>query len=242
MMTIDVIRAGLFGYATTATAYLVLFLLALRWWNHDLSGLLLIIASILTALWAGVTAYSLHATANVGPMAEALELLCSSSWMVVLLGLLYWTAPVRRLTLAAATAGISVLLAITAALAESRDQAGDNTFGLLLTAGHLLIALGGLALVENLFRNSPTSRYWNIKFLCFGAGAFFADDFFLYSDALLFRRPDLDLVMARGTTTLLLMPLLAVYAARNRAATPQITISRRLAFHSATLVGAGLYL
>src|SRR5262249_36635773 len=37
-------------------------------------------------------------------------------------------------------------------------------------------------------------------------------------------------------------PLLVVHAARNRTATPQIAISRRLAFHSATVIGAGLYL
>ena len=80
MMTIDVISAGLFGYATAGAAYLVLFLLALRWWNHDLSGLLLIIASILTAIWAGVTTYSLHATANVGPVPEALEASIAVVW------------------------------------------------------------------------------------------------------------------------------------------------------------------
>jgi len=242
MMTIDVVRAGLFGYAATAAAFLVLFFLALRWWNQALSGLLLIGASAITGLWAGATAYSLYANASVGPLAEGLELLCGSSWIVVLLGLLFWIAPVRRLTWAAATAGIAVLFAALTVLAELGGDAGDSSIGLLVTGCHLLMALGGLALVENLFRNTPRSRYWNIKFLCFGVGALFAYDFFLYSDAFLFRRTSLDLVMARGTTTLLLMPLLVVYAARNRTAAPQIAISRRLAFHSATLIGAGLYL
>src|SRR5205823_313054 len=214
-------------------------LLALRWWNQALSGFLLIAASAITCLWAGVTAYSLYASGNVGPLAEALGLLCSSGWMVVLLSRLYWIAPAHRLTWAAAVAGIAVLITATTVFA---GLGGDSTIGLLGTTGHLLIALWGLALVENLFRNSPTSLYWNIKFLCFGAGAFFAYDFFLYSNALLFRHPNLDLVLARGVTTLLLMPLLAVYAARNRTAAPQITISRQLAFHTATLIGAGLYL
>ena len=242
MTASDLLPAGLFGYVGAAVAYLVLLGFALRWWNRALSGGLLIAASAMTSLWASTTAYSLYADGTVGPLAEALEVLCSAGWVVLLLGLLHWIPSVRRLTWAASVAGIAVLLATLTFRADMPDQDAGSTVQLLATAGHLSIALAGLALVENLFRNSPAARYWNIKFLCFGAGAFFAYDFFLYSDAFLFRRLNLDLLMARGITTLLLMPLLLVYAARNRTATPQITISRRLAFHSATVIGAGIYL
>jgi putative PEP-CTERM system histidine kinase len=242
MITANVILAGFFGYAGTAAAYLVLTLLAVRWWNGSLAGVLLTAASATTCLWTGITAYSLYARASVGHLAEALEILSRAGWILLLLGLLYWIPPVRRLTWAALISGVAVILAGLMFRAHISDHDGAGTIGLLIAAGHLSIALGGLALVENLFRNSPPARYWNIKFLCFGAGALFAYDFFLYSDAFLFRRPNLDLLMARGTTTLLLMPLLAVYASRNRKATPQVTVSRRLAFHTATLIGAGLYL
>ena len=242
MMTADLVNAGLFGYAATAAAYFVLVLLAVRWWNRALSGFLLIAASATTCLWAGVTAYDLGANATIDPLGEALEVLSEAAWMLLLLSLLYWIRPLRRVTSAVAIVGIAVLLAALTFRTEMGDHDGGNTIVLLVAGGHLSIALGGLALIENLFRNSPASGYWKIKFLCFGAGALFAYDFFLYSDALLFRRPSFDLLMARGTTTLLLMPLLAVYAARNRTATQQMAISRRLAFHSATLIGAGLYL
>src|SRR5581483_10044488 len=100
----------------------------------------------------------------------------------------------------------------------------------------------GLALVENLLRNSAQPSAWNIKYLCFGAGALFAYDFFLYSDALLFRRLDLSLFLARGVTNLLVAPLLVVFTMRSRLAGPQLTVSRQFVFHTATLITAGLYL
>src|SRR5215469_12927088 len=98
MISIDVIGAGFFGYAATAAAYFVLFLLVVRWWNRALSGGLLMAASAMTSLWAGTTAYSLRANETMGPLAEALEVLCSAGWMLLLLGLLYWIPPARRLT------------------------------------------------------------------------------------------------------------------------------------------------
>ena len=242
MMTIDVLRAGLVGYAGAAAAYLALMLLALRWWNRALSGFLLIAASALTSLWAGVTAYDINSNAAVGPLDEALEVLCGAGWMLLLLSLLYWMPAQRRVTSAVFIVGVAVLLAVLTFHAKMGDHVKGDAFVLLVVGGHISIAIGGLALTENLFRNSPASRYWNIKFLCFGGGTFFAYDFFLYSDALLFRQLSPDLLMARGTITLLLMPLLVVYASRNRTAVQQIAISRRLAFHTATLIGAGLYL
>src|SRR5579864_8586366 len=142
-MTIDLLHAGLVGYAAAAAAYLGLLILAVRWWNRALSGVLLITASAMTCLWAGVTAYSLHASASVGPLAEALEVLCSAGWMLLLLGLLYWIRPARRLTWAIAIAGIAALLAALTFGAD-RDGHGGSTIGLLATAGHLSIALGGL--------------------------------------------------------------------------------------------------
>jgi putative PEP-CTERM system histidine kinase len=107
---------------------------------------------------------------------------------------------------------------------------------------HLVLAVIGLALVENLFRNSPQPRYWTIKYLCLGVGALFAYDFFLYADAVLFLRLNADLFLARGAADVLVLPFLVVYAARNRKAGPTIVVSRRVALHSVTLFCAGLYL
>ena len=101
--------------------------------------------------------------------------------------------------------------------------------------GHLLLAVTGLALVENLLRNTPSPRLWNVKHLCLGAAALFAFDFFLYSDALLLRHLDIEVFLARGVTNLVVVPLFLVHAARNRQGGPKIAVSRQFAFRSTPL-------
>jgi putative PEP-CTERM system histidine kinase len=106
----------------------------------------------------------------------------------------------------------------------------------------LALAIVGLLLVENLFRNTVPERRWNIKFLCLGVGGMFAYDFFLYSEALLYKRISPDLLQARGFITAIVMPLIAISAARNPTWSLEVFVSRRAIFHSTTLISAGAYL
>lgn len=108
--------------------------------------------------------------------------------------------------------------------------------------GYIVLALIGLVLVEQFFRNTRIDLRWRIKFLCFALGAMFAYDFYLYSDALLFHRIHENLWSARGAVSILLTPLLAVSAARNADWSVDIFVSRQVVFHSATLLGSGIYL
>ena len=80
-----------------------------------------------------------------------------------------------------------------------------------------MLALAGLVLVEQLYRNVQPQQRWGIKFLCLGLGGIFACDFYLYSDTLLFRRVNADIWAARGVVDALAVPLLAVATARNPA-------------------------
>jgi putative PEP-CTERM system histidine kinase len=108
--------------------------------------------------------------------------------------------------------------------------------------GHLSLAVLGLVLVEQLFRNTRAENRWAIKYLCLGVGGLFAYDFFLYSDALLFKRLDAGLWQARGLINALVVPLIAVSAARNPEWSLDVFVSRRMVFHSAAVLGAGIYL
>ncbi len=239
----ELITAGVLGHIGSAAGYLLLGLLVLYWWNGTLASALLVTASLTTALWGAVVAYQLHSGIVDGSLAQVLEIVRNCGWMLLLLGLLYWLPPLQRSSLAFAIVGAAILVGALTLFFGRHTASGDaNARQLVVILAHIAFAISGMALAENLFRNSPAARYWNIKYLCLGAGALFAFDFFLYSDALLFRHLDRDLYIARGTTTLLIAPLLAVYAARNRKTAPQLALSRGLAFHSATLVGAGLYL
>ena len=236
--------AGLLGHAGAAVGYGLLAVVVVHWWNNTLSGAILFAASLATAIWAAATALDLWGGALTGQVSGVLEITRSSAWLLLPLSLLNWVKPARRSTAAAALGALCVALAALTLMftPTTGSGGGTNAMQFLVIAGHVALPVIGLALIENLLRNSPRDYAWSVKYLCFGAGAIFAYDFFLYSDALLFRRLDAGLLLARGFTNLLAVPLFIVHATRARMVGPQITVSRRFVFHTATLIGAGLYL
>ncbi|MEJ2388931.1 MAG: PEP-CTERM system histidine kinase PrsK, partial [Chromatiaceae bacterium] len=79
-----------------------------------------------------------------------------------------------------------------------------------------------------------------MKFLCLGIGGLFAYDFYFYADALLFKRLDVNVWLARGAVNALVVPLLAVSAARNPQWSFDLFVSRKIVFHTTSLVAAGI--
>ncbi|MBV8165894.1 MAG: PEP-CTERM system histidine kinase PrsK, partial [Alphaproteobacteria bacterium] len=116
---------------------------------------------------------------------------------------------------------------------------GDLDLALI---ARLALPVAGLILIENLVRNSPRDALWSAKFLFVALGVMWAYDLVVDSNALLFRRLDPELLAARGAIQVLIVPLLAVAAARNPAWSIEIGVSRGAVFHSAALMGSGLFL
>ncbi|MBT6276962.1 MAG: PEP-CTERM system histidine kinase PrsK, partial [Chromatiales bacterium] len=83
---------------------------------------------------------------------------------------------------------------------------------------------------------------WAIKLLCLGAGGLFAYDLYLYADAMLLKQLNPTIWAARGVIHGLAVPMLAVAAARNPQWSLEVFVSRYVVFHSAALLGAGVYL
>jgi putative PEP-CTERM system histidine kinase len=106
----------------------------------------------------------------------------------------------------------------------------------------LAASILGLALAEQLFRNTPASARWAIKPLCLGLAAVFVFDLFVFSDALMLRHLDHDLWSARGITHALAIPFLALSAVRNRHWTIEVHVSRQVMFHSTAVLASGVYL
>lgn len=106
----------------------------------------------------------------------------------------------------------------------------------------LALAVVGLLLVEQVFRNISSQARWSVKPLCLGLGAVFCFDMYLCADAFLFNRVNPDLWAGRGIANMLVVPLIAVSAARNKGWALDIAISRQVVFHSTTLFSSGIYL
>lgn len=247
-MSIDV---GLVGHAVAAVAFLILFGLLVasgRRGHSGRSGAWLMAACVVTLVWAVGAAAELAVLGDYGPISRVLEVLRGAGWIVFLVTLMpeRWedaTGFASRgrgigVTIAAATAIVAVDLWVSGSFAP-RAHAPGLDLGIL---AHLAIAVAGLLLVENLYRNTLPEHRWNIKYLCFGIGGLFAYDLALYADALLFQRLNPALLDARGFTSPLIVPLITISAARNPDWSLDVFISRRMVFHSATLLGAGIYL
>lgn len=208
------------------------------------------VACLLTALWAGSAA--LHGwrvlDVDLSQLAQVLEVLRTAAWVLFLLLLLApGGLPAKRLLAAVAVlAAVQLAAAELAptALAVTGPQEGRETdmAGVAAIGARLLLAVLGLLLVEQLYRSTPVRERWGIKFACLGLGTLFAYDFYLYSDALLFRRIQPDIWAARGFVDALCVPLLAITAARNPGWKLGLALSRKMMLRSAALVGCAVYL
>ena len=124
--------------------------------------------------------------------------------------------------------------------AAGLGMSGDaGRFGLI---DALAMSVFALVLIETLLRSMPAESRWSVKPLCIGLIGAFAFDVYVYADALLFNRIDADAFSVRGLVHALAIPLIAVTATRSRNWTSNVTLSRRLVFHSAALAASGIYL
>ncbi|MBI2382175.1 MAG: PEP-CTERM system histidine kinase PrsK [Gammaproteobacteria bacterium] len=241
--TLDTIAATSYGLA--ALSHAILLGLLLSSWRGRFTGLVLVLAVAGNLLWASLAALigkepplTLFLVYRLG---EALRYL---SWFALLFHLL---KPLRgsanRLgeyarhlkPLLYGLLGLTVLAELLPGL--------FLRLGLdLRLAGYLGLSLGGLVLVEQLYRQTRPELRWGIKFLCLSLGSLFVYDFYLYSDALLFQGLNRTLWAARGFICALAVPLLAVTVARNPTWSILIFVSRAAVIRSASVLAAGVYL
>jgi putative PEP-CTERM system histidine kinase len=231
---------GAISYAIAAAAFLFFSVLLIVGWRGRLQGLLLAVASIGTAAWAAMCAYTAAWSGIAAIWSEFLEVLRNLLWFAFLLVLLgYLRKEVRTLRITAV--GIALYFLSVLGLSLSLGGASISRPG-LFGFMNLVPSVIGMVLVEQLFRNVDPQQRWGIKFLCLALGGMFAFDFYLYSDTLLFRRVNEDAWAARGVINAFIVPLLAVASARNPSWSLDVSVSRRVVFHSTAMVGAAVYL
>lgn len=226
-----------FSYGIAGATFVLLSLLLLRRVQARPHGPALACACLLTAAWAiGMALAGKQATTT---MAVWLEWSRTGAWLVLLQQLQSRQPRPASGLLAASVA----LLAPLVASVGARIWLGPAPGGATWTIGvGVLLAVLGMLLVEHLYRNTPPISRWGIKFACLGIGGMFAYDFYLYSDALLFRQVNPDIWAARGMVNALCAPLIGIAAARNPGWSPGLALSRQILFRSAALLGSAIYL
>lgn len=243
------LSVGTVSYGIAAVAFALLTGLLAAGWRGKFQGALLATAAGASALWAASSAYA-TATNEYIALADFLEIVRDGLWLLFLWKLLESRASLEtgrprvqlqylfRLGVMLISAVLAFTLVLHARIVPNAEAAAFS----LLIIGRLVIAVTGLALVEQLYRNAAEAQRWAIKFFCLGLGGLFAYDFYLYSDAMLFHTVDTDIWNTRGIINALIVPFIAVSAARNPQWSLDIFVSRRIVFHTTTLFGAGAYL
>lgn len=109
---------------------------------------------------------------------------------------------------------------------------------------HVVFAIFGLILTEQLYRNTPLNLRWNLKYLCLGIGILFAIDLIVYSKSLLYKQLDISLWQSRGIINALAALFLAIALPRLDTIVHNTTSSapRKTIFYTTILFGCGVYL
>ena len=242
-IAISVNMIGAFGYAAVGGLYALLTILLLTTWRGHRIGIYLIVATILSAAWAFLlatqTAYgSIHSS-----FIAAAEVLRASAWIVFLVRLASQIGVSRLLSALSVFTCVIVAGGIGyVAIRSATDPTTTRSLGAVLIPGGLAIALLGLVLIEQLYRNSSEESRWALKPLVLGVGGIFAYDLFLYSQGVLLNTIDPTTWTARGLVNLLFVPMIAIAARRNTDWEVRIFVSRHVIFYSTTLTAVGLYL
>ena len=237
------VAAGVYSYGVAAVAYLLLSLLLLTGWRgRSTGGLRLIVACFVTAAWAALMALLVHRGQVPLYGAALLECLKDLAWIAVLTGLASSAGIARRLSRGALLAG--VLLAVYLAAVPMLQLAGmpmvEPAFALIATG--LVLALLGLLLLEQLYRNSRADGRAALRHLALALGTVWIYDVFLYSQSQLLQVVVRESWDARGLVYALTVPLVALAARRNPQWSLDIFVSRQVVFYTTTLVAVGLYL
>jgi putative PEP-CTERM system histidine kinase len=237
------------SYSVATAAYLLLFALLLVKWRGSKHGVLLVLACAMTVAWSASIVLATTRDAPISMLIGLLEILRNASWSAFLLGILNTSDRTQRILGRRISrqvmlfSGIYVLLLVAYILAYADDGVIGGFAGMISgSIGFILMAVMGMLLIEQLFRSTSEKSRWGIKFACLGIGGLFAYDFYLYVDALLFRQVNAEIWAARGGAITFAVPLIAVSAARNPNWSVGISVSRRILFHSVTLIGSALYL
>ena len=236
-----------YSYALAALGFVVLCVPLLTSWRGRTHGAALTAACVLSALWAAAIVWESAHGMLWSAVTDALEILRNAGWslfLVVLLG--NYRDPKSRLPYklrpALLGAALCYLLFLGTVSAGYWDLALLTDLGLAPVAARVGLAVSGMLLVEQVYRNKSVQERWAVKFACLGIGGMFAYDFYMYSHAMLFREVDPDIWAARGVINAFTVPLLAISLGRSKSWSAPLALSRRVMFHSAALFGSAIYL
>jgi putative PEP-CTERM system histidine kinase len=234
------------SYSISAFAFFVFFVVLVSDRHKGHTKNILLLAAITSTAWAASIVFSSLFNTSLS-ISYTLEIAKNIAWVWLLLNMLSG-ALVDGVSLSTKWGGalkafftVSIIIIAAIYVYTALEQETASVSGIILSV-LLMLSVLGIVLVEQLYRNMPVQQRWAIKFLCFGLLGSYVFNFYMYSDALLYQRIDPVLWQTRGFVEAVLLPLIAVSISRDPLWSPEIFISRRVVFHTTTLIASALYL
>ena len=240
---------GFYSHLFAFIAYIILGVILLTSNKINKSITPIKIAVLATSTWAIIITISYSTYSIPAQVIQASEIIRNVAWCFFLLKVITPdnTSSSNPFMNKLANSPL-ILLSVVAALSgmifatNSTNLELNTHFKDISLIAWMFLAISGLLLIEQIYRNSSKEQHWFLKHLCLGLGSIFAYDFFIYADALLFKNLDKQLWDARGIINGIAAPLIIISLTRNPNWSLNLQISRQVAFHTATLTGAGIYL
>ena len=236
------------SYAIAALAFALLSVLLMTSWRGRTHGIALFLATAVTAVSSALLAWDAQAGTPWSALTDSADILRNGAWtafLVILIGHFRDadSAMPYRLRPGLVLIGVSYLAFLGATVSGRIDLETVTALGIMPSvAARVGLAVLGMLLVEQLYRNKSEQERWAIKFACLGIGGMFAYDFYMFSDAMLFHKVNPEIWAARGAVNALTVPLIAVSVGRSATWATELALSRRVMFHSAALFGSAIYL
>ncbi len=241
---------SLLGHGFAFIGFVGLCVFLFRRTRRDDAGWMLLVGIGFSALWAAATAAYPFLGAQAPIWASLTETLRDAMWIGFLVMLLVqgWSvANSMRFSLAiAVTLGFvfmgqllyDVILLMGGEMGSLLRLPGATAMFLL---SRLMVAIGGLLLIHNLYVNAAATERWGLRYLCIALGTIFAYDLNLYAIVALYGSVSPDIITARGTVNLLTVPLIGLASQRQRKWRIEMRMSRQVVFTTLSLVAIGCY-
>nr|WP_145546234.1 XrtA/PEP-CTERM system histidine kinase PrsK [Variovorax boronicumulans] len=245
------ILLSVWGYAFTGLAFAAFAVALVRrrtlWSAREVSTGLMLGAVVASMVWALLVLAALLGTSpwlvDLSLLADCLRYAC---WIGFLLLLWRPERPgwlVQRFGWAGVVAALLVGGTVAVRVYNLLDGDGNAApVGQWQLLGAMALPVFALFLLEQVYRNVTDDVRWSLKPLCLGLAGTFLFDLYVFSQAVLFSRPDLDAMSVRGLLHAVLVPLMWLSMSGRSDWVGKVRVSRTAIFHSATLVLAGAYL
>lgn len=229
------------SYGAGAIAFWVLLLLLSNSWRNRAHGGRFVAAVGVTALWATVQTWQAWTGASSLLIIHLSEILRYAAWLHLLTGLLAASLSRAQLLIVHLSWVGSLIATLISTISVALRIPFVDPLSLFALSG-ITLAVVGLVLLEQLYRNAATETRTALRYFVIGVGLMFAYDLFLFSQTELLRGVAVSAWALRGTIVLLAVPMLTLSMRNNPQWSLNVFVSRHVVFYTSTFVAIGLYL